>query len=210
MSTDYRDRAAAGEALADRLAPAYAGRDDVTVLGLVRGGMPVAAVVARRLAAPLEALVVRKLGVPGAEEVGFGAVGPAGVVVWNEEIASQLPGSTIKVVLHQERAELARREQRYRGGRAPLALAGRVAIVVDDGLATGATARAAVAVARRLRAASVVLAVPVAAAAALGTVREVADEVVCPLVPAEFGAVSRHYQWFRQVTDEQVANLLTA
>lgn len=210
MPTGYRDREAAGEVLADRLATAYAGRADVTVLGLVRGGVPVAAVVARRLAAPLEVLVIRKLGVPGAEEVGFGAVGPAGVVVWNQEIASQLPGATIKVVLHQERAELSRREQRYRGDRAPLALAGRVAILVDDGLATGATARAAVAVARALRAASVVLAVPVAAAEALEAVRKIADAVVCPLVPAEFGAVSRHYRWFRQVTEEQVAELLTA
>jgi predicted phosphoribosyltransferase len=207
VRTGYRDRAAAGEALAERLA-GYAGRGGMIVLGLVRGGVPVAAVVARRLAAPLDVLVVRKLGVPGAEEVAFGAVGPGGVIVRNEEIASQLPPATVRVVQHQEESELHRREQLYRAGRPPLDLAGRTAIVVDDGLATGATARAAVSVARRLDAATVVLAVPVAAPAALALLRKAADEVVCPLAPAEFGAVSRYYDRFGQVTDDEVIALL--
>jgi putative phosphoribosyl transferase len=205
--TRYRDRAAAGEVLADQLT-AYAGRDDVVVVGLVRGGVPVAAAVARRLAAPLDVLVVRKLGVPGAEEVAFGALGPGGVIVRNQEIAGELPAAKIQVVLRQEEAELHRRERLYRAGRPPLDLAGRTAIVVDDGLATGATARAAVAVARRLGAGSVVLAAPVAAPEACARIREVADEVVCPLVPAEFGAVSRYYDRFRQVTDDEVIALL--
>jgi putative phosphoribosyl transferase len=206
--TRYRDRAAAGEVLADQLT-AYAGRADVVVLGLVRGGVPVAAAVARRLAAPLDVLVVRKLGVPGAEEVAFGALGPGGVIVLNKEIAGDLPEAKVQAVQRREESELDRREQLYRAGRPPVSLAGRTAIVVDDGLATGATARAAVAVARRLDAAAVVLAAPVAAPEAVARVREAADEVVCPLAPAEFGAVSRYYDRFGQVTDGEVIALLS-
>lgn len=207
MSAGYRDRSAAGQALAEHLA-AYAGRDDVIVLGLVRGGVPVAMAVAERLGAPLDVLVVRKLGVPWAAEVAFGAMGPGGVVVRNEEIAGQLPEGDIAVVRRREEAELRRRERLYRAGRGPLDLAGRTAVVVDDGLATGATARAAVAVARKLGAAAVVLAAPVGSPEAVAAVREVADEVVCPLSPAGFGAVSRYYDRFEQVTDDQVMAML--
>ncbi|HEY8471093.1 MAG TPA: phosphoribosyltransferase family protein [Natronosporangium sp.] len=207
MRTRYRDRAAAGEALADQLT-AYAGRSDVIVLGLVRGGVPVAAVVARRLGVPLDVLVVRKLGVPGAEEVAFGAVGPGGVTVLNEPIARELPPARVQAVRELAEAELERREQRYRAGRPPLRLTGKTAIIVDDGLATGATARAAVAVARQLDAASVVLAAPVAAPEAVRKLRKVADEVVCPLVPLDFGAVSRYYDRFTQVSDDEVSALL--
>lgn len=207
VRTGYRDREAAGEVLAGQLSQ-YAGRDDVTVLGLVRGGVPVAAVVADLLAAPLDVLVVRKLGVPGAEEVAFGALGPGGVMVRNEEIATRLADDEIGRVQRREAAELERRERLYRAGRGPLDLTGRVAIVIDDGLATGATARAAVAVARELGAARVVLAAPVAAPDALALVRAVADEVVCPLAPAQFGAVSRYYGQFGQVTDDEVVGLL--
>lgn len=207
MRTGYRDRAAAGGVLAELLAH-HAGRSDVIVLGLVRGGVPVAAVVADRLAVPLDVLVVRKLGVPGAEEVAFGALGPGGVVVRNEDIAARLPAEQIAWVLRREQAELARRERLYRAGRGPLELAGRTAIVVDDGLATGATARAAVAVARRLGAGTVVAAVPVAAPDALAQLRAVADEVACPLAPAQFGAVSRYYDRFGQVGDDEVVALL--
>lgn len=205
----YRDRTEAGQALAARLST-YAGRTDVTVLGLVRGGVPVAAAVAQELDAPLDVLVVRKLGVPGAPEVAFGAVGPNGVVVRNEPLAEQLPPREATAVQERAEAELTEREQRYRGGRDRLELTGQVAIVVDDGLATGATARAAVAVARSLGATRVVLAAPVAAPDALALVREVADEVVCPLAPAGFGAVSRYYRRFDQITDEQVADQLAA
>jgi predicted phosphoribosyltransferase len=207
MRSNYRDRAAAGEVLAEHLA-CYAGRADVIVLGLVRGGVPVAAVVSARLAAPLDVLVVRKLGVPGAEEVALGALGPGGVLVRNEAIARQLPEAQIEAVRRRESAELERRERLYRAGRPPLELAGRVAIIVDDGLATGATARAAVAVARKLVAAWVVLAAPVAARDALTQLRAAADEVVCPLVPTLFRAVSRYYDRFGQVSDDEVVGLL--
>ena len=145
----YRDRRAAGAALAEHLA-GYAGRDDVVVLGLVRGGVPVAAEVARRLGAPLDVLVVRKLGVPWAPEVAFGALGPGGVRVLNEEIAARLPRPAVAGVVRHEAGELARRERRYRARRPAIELDGKVALLVDDGLATGASARAAVAVAREL------------------------------------------------------------
>lgn len=203
----YPDRVAAGEHLAVLLGP-YAGRDDVTVLGLVRGGVPVAAVVAERLGAPLDVLVVRKLGVPGAAELAFGAVGSGGVTVYNEEIAHLLAESDIESVRRREEDELHRREERYRTGRPPVDLAGRTAIVVDDGLATGATARAAVPVARALGAVRVVMAAPVGAPDAVARLGRVADEVVCPVAPADFGAVSRYYDRFEQVSDAEVAALL--
>ncbi|QSB14385.1 phosphoribosyltransferase [Natronosporangium hydrolyticum] len=207
MATTYPDRAAAGAVLAAHL-PEYADRDDVIVLGLVRGGVPVAAAVADQLAAPLDVLVVRKLGVPGAPELAFGAIGPGGVLVRNEEIAAQLTAEEITTVQHQEEAERSRREERYRSGRGPLALSGRVAIVVDDGLATGATALAAVTVARALGAERVVLAAPVAAPEALDRLRQAADEIVCPLAPPNFGAVSRFYDTFDQTSDAEVTALL--
>jgi predicted phosphoribosyltransferase len=207
MRDSYPDRIAAGEELADALA-AYAGREDVTVLGLVRGGVPVAATVAARLGAPMDVLVVRKLGVPRAPELAFGALGPGGVVVLNEEIAAYVPAREIAAVRQAEEAELYRREQVYRSGRPPLDLTGRVAIIIDDGLATGATARASVPVARALGAERVVMAAPVGAPDAVARVREVADEMVCPMTPPDFGAVSRYYDWFPQVTDAEVMALL--
>jgi predicted phosphoribosyltransferase len=203
----YPDRIAAGEELADALT-AYAGREDVTVLGLVRGGVPVAAAVAARLGAPMDVLVVRKLGVPRAPELAFGALGPGGVVVLNEEIAAYVSAREIAAVRQAEEAELYRREQVYRAGRPPLDLTGRVAIIIDDGLATGATARASVPVARALGAERVVMAAPVGAPDAVARVREVADEMVCPMTPPDFGAVSRYYDWFPQVTDAEVMALL--
>lgn len=207
MSATYPDRAAAGETLAGRLL-AYQGRPDVTVLGLVRGGVPVAAVVAGRLGVALDVLVVRKLGVPWAPELAFGAVGPGGVVVYNPEVADHLTDQEIERVRRREEAELLRREQLYRGGRPPLDLTGRTAIVVDDGLATGATARAAVKVTRTLAAARVVVAVPVGSVEAVAALEKLADEVVCPLIPPDFGAVSRYYDRFPQTTDAEVTALL--
>ncbi len=186
----------------------YANRTDVVVLGLVRGGVPVAARVARALHAPLDVLVVRKLGVPWSPEVAFGAVGPGGVSVHNPEVESYLSPADVASVTRSEADELVRREARYRGGRPALSLTGRVAIIVDDGLATGATARAAVAVARQMGAASVVVAVPVGAADSLAVLRAEADDVVCPMVPPMFGAVSRFYRSFPQTTDEEVVHLL--
>jgi predicted phosphoribosyltransferase len=205
----YADRAEAGDRLAAELR-GYANRDDVVVLGLVRGGVPVAARVAAALQAPLDVMVVRKLGVPWSPEVAFGAVGPGGVAVHNPEVERYLSTADVESVTRTESEELVRREERYRGDRPPLSLDGKVAIIVDDGLATGATARAAVAVARRLGAARVVVAVPVGAPDAVATLRNEADEVVCPLTPAGFGAVSRFYEQFPQTTDEEVIALLAA
>jgi predicted phosphoribosyltransferase len=205
----FRDRAEGGAALAELLS-AYRGRPDVRVLGLVRGGVPVAAVLADRLGAPLDVLVVRKLGVPSMPEVAFGALGPGGIQVINEDVAAHIDPRAMAEVARAETAELVRREAVYRAGRPPLDLTGRTALIADDGLATGATARAAVGVARALGARRVVLAAPVGAADSVRLVAKVADEVVCPLAPAAFGAVSRYYSDFHQVTDAEVARLLAA
>jgi putative phosphoribosyl transferase len=179
------------------------------VLGLVRGGVPVASAVADALRLPLDALVVRKLGVPWAPEVAFGALGPAGVQVLNQQVSSRLTAAEIASVIQQESAELVRRERIFRSGRPPLDLTGRDALVIDDGLATGATARAAVEVARRLGAERVVLAVPVGSSQAVQHLNSVADEVVCPWVPRDFDAVSRFYTSFPQVSDGEVVALLS-
>ncbi|MEO3927418.1 phosphoribosyltransferase family protein [Micromonosporaceae bacterium B7E4] len=208
MNATYRDRAEAGTALADRLT-SIAGDPDVVVLGLVRGGVPVAAAVAERLGAPLDVLVVRKLGLPEAPEVAFGAVGPGGLRVLNEEIADRLDPEEVDAVVRAETAELERRERLYRKDRPPLRLDGRIAVIVDDGLATGATARAAVGVGRQLGARRVVLAVPVGAPQAYEIVSRAADEVVCPERPADFGAVSRYYDDFHEVSDAEVVAALT-
>lgn len=207
MNTTYRDRAAAGAALAEALV-SYVDRPEVLVLGLVRGGVPVAAAVAVRLRAPLDVLVVRKLGVPWAPEVAFGALGPGGVHVFNDDIARRLDRADVDAVIRREAIELARREQLYRGTRPPIQLAGRTAVIVDDGLATGATARVAVAVARRLGAQRVVIATPVGSPEAVAQLAHEADEVVCPVAPPGFGAVSRFYRDFRQVDDRTVVRLL--
>jgi putative phosphoribosyl transferase len=208
----YADRRAAGEMLARRLR-AYAGPaasgSPAVALGLVRGGVPVAAAVAAALQLPLDAMVVRKLGVPWAPEVAFGALGPAGVQVLNKQVTSGLSAAEIEAVVRQESAELARREQIFRADRPPLDLTGSVALVIDDGLATGATARAAVEGARRLGAVRVVLAVPVGSDQAVRHLAEVADEVVCPWVPRHFDAVSHFYTSFPQLDDPEVVALLS-
>ncbi|GAA3229271.1 phosphoribosyltransferase [Dactylosporangium siamense] len=202
----FRDRQEAGAALA-ALLTGYADRPDVIALGLVRGGMPVAAEVASRLRIPLDAMVVRKLGVPWAPEVAFGAIGPGGVQVLNTEI--RLEPHEMAPIIRHETAELRRRDRLFRIGRDPLDLTGRVALIIDDGLATGATAGAAIAVAKALSAARVVLAVPVGATQALERLAHTADEVVCPLMSEYFGAVSRYYDDFHQVPDAEVARLLS-
>jgi putative phosphoribosyl transferase len=203
----YVDREQAGDVLGTHLR-AYAGRPDVIVLGLVRGGVPVAARVATALGAPLDVLVIRKLGVPWAPEVAFGALGPGEVIVHNREVESHLSPAEMQAVVEGEAAELVRREVRYRAHRPPPAVADRVAIIVDDGLATGATARAAVGVVRQLGAARVVVAVPVGAPDSLAALALQADEVVCPLSPPGFGAVSQYYATFPQVDDDEVIALL--
>jgi putative phosphoribosyl transferase len=207
--TTYRDRADAGRALSDRLT-ALVGEPDVVVLGLVRGGVPVARVVAERLGAPLDVLVVRKLGMPWAREVAFGALGTGGVQVLNDAVASRLSSDDIAEVSQREQAELERRERLYRGGRPPLDLTGRTAVIVDDGLATGATARAAVEVTRQLGADRVVVAVPVGAQEAYELLAAEADQVICAQRPPDFGAVSVYYDDFHEVSDEEVTEALTA
>jgi predicted phosphoribosyltransferase len=203
--TRYRDRTEAGAHLAAELVAT--GYPAPAVLGLVRGGVPVAAPVARALGVALDVLVVRKLGVPWLPEVAFGALGPGGVRVLNPSIASKLDQSEIDEVTAVEAAELSRREHVYRPGKPPPTLAGHTAILVDDGLATGATARAAVRIARDLGAERVVVAVPVGSEPAVEWVGRDAI-VVCPLVPPDFVAVSRAYHEFPQVSDAEVIDLL--
>lgn len=202
----YRDRREAGATLAARLG-SYAGRDDVTVLGLARGGMPVAAEIASRLGTALDVLVVRKLGIPWAPEIAFGALGPDDVLM-RTELADRLGDDEIAQVVDTERAELARRDRLYRSGRPPTTLTDRVAVLTDDGLATGATARAAIGTVRHHGAARVVLAVPVSAPAAVKLLRRDVDELVCPLVPDWFEAVGQFYRDFHQVSDAEVQGLL--
>ncbi|MBQ1074058.1 phosphoribosyltransferase [Micromonospora sp. C31] len=207
--TTYRDREEAGRALADRLT-ALIGEPDVIVLGLVRGGVPVARVVAERLGVPLDVLVVRKLGMPWTPEVAFGALGPDDVRVLNDAVASGLTEDDVAEVVRREQAELERRERLYRAGRPPLDLTGRTAVIVDDGLATGATARAAVQVARHLGARRVVVAVPVGSQEAYEMLAAEADQVVCAQHPPEFMAVSAYYEDFHELSDSEVTEALTA
>ena len=202
----FADRAEAGRRLGDRLAAVLGPVRDpagVVVLGLPRGGVVVAAEVARRLGVPLDAFIVRKLGVPGQPELAMGAIATGGVVVRNDAVidSRRLTPDQVAAVVDTERAELARRERAYRGDRPPLDAAGRLAIVVDDGLATGATARAALRALRGLQPARLVLAVPVAPRdAAVGD----ADLLVALARPWPFGAVGRYYRDFAATTDDEV------
>lgn len=208
--TTYLNRRDAGRKLARQLT-AYADRDDVTVLGLPRGGVVTAAAVAEGLDAPLDVFCVRKLGVPWHEELAMGAVASGGVRVFNDDVVLRLniQPEEIEKVAGRELAELARREAAYRGDRPPLDLDGRVAILVDDGVATGATARAAARAVRGLMPARVVLAVPVGPPRVEVEFAEAVDELVCPLTPRGFDAVGRWYVDFRPTTDDEVRELLT-
>jgi predicted phosphoribosyltransferase len=204
----YRDRRAAGRILGERLG-ALDGRSDVVVLGLPRGGVPVAWEVARRLAAPLDVFVVRKLGLPGHEELAMGAIASGGVRVLNPEVvASGVGRDEIEQVTAREQRELERRERLFRGDRPPLPVAGRMVILVDDGLATGSTMRAAVRALRRQDARRIIVAVPVGAASTCAELREEADEVVCLATPEPFRAVGLWYDDFSQTTDDEVRELL--
>lgn len=208
----FADRADAGRRLAARLmtGPPTARTGGVVVLGLPRGGVPVAYEVATALQAPLDVILVRKLGVPYQPELGMGAVGEDGARVVNDEIVrlAQVRDSELAAVEARERAELQRRARRYRGERPRVDLAGRTAIVVDDGIATGSTAKAACEVARAHGAAHVVLAAPVAPAAAVAELRAYADEVVVLDTPEPFYAIGEFYRDFTQTSDETVVNLL--
>jgi putative phosphoribosyl transferase len=205
----FHDRKEGGRLLAERLSR-YAGRDDVLVLGLPRGGVPVAYEVARALRAPLDVFVVRKLGVPGQPELALGAVASSGVRVLNEEVVAAvgLDEQAIEQVSERELAEVARREREYRGARAPPELRGKVVILVDDGLATGASMRAAALAARQLGPKQVVVAVPVAADQTCDEFRDHVDEVVCAFTPEPFYAVGLWYENFEQTNDEEVRQLL--
>jgi putative phosphoribosyl transferase len=209
MSTPiFRNRLHAGRALAAHLA-AYAGRDDVQVLALPRGGVPVAFEVAQALGAPLDVLVARKLGVPQHSEYAMGAVA-RGVLVIDEDLLQRisLDRALLQAVIDDEQRELERRERLYRGDRPPLVLRGRTAILVDDGLATGATMRAAARALRAMGPARSVVAVPVAAADTCAALREEADEVVCAATPEPFRAVGCWYEDFSQTGDGEVRELL--
>lgn len=201
----YADRGEAGRVLAQALA-AYAGLPEVRILALPRGGVPVAREIACALRAPLDVFVVRKLGVPWHGELAMGALASGGVRVLNADVIGQLGigADEVEAVAERESRELARREAAYRGKRPPLAVAGRILVLVDDGVATGATLRAALQALRQGGPARVVVAVPVAPADTLARLREEADEVVCPLVPAGFQAIGQWYDDFSQTSDEEV------
>ncbi|MGZ3352089.1 MAG: erythromycin esterase family protein, partial [Xanthobacteraceae bacterium] len=205
----FRDRREAGRVLAEKLA-AFSNRPDVLVLALPRGGVPVAYEVARALGAPLDVFVVRKLGVPGYEELAMGAVATGGVRVLNDQLVERLgiPEHIIDAVAARERRELARRERLYRGGRSPPDVRGRTVILVDDGLATGATMHAAIQALRQQNPARIVVAVPTASPETCEEMKARADDVICAITPEPFHAVGRWYQDFSQTTDEEVAALL--
>jgi len=203
----YDNRQQAGQRLAQALS-AWRGRQDLIVLALPRGGVPVAAEVARFLGAPLDVLVVRKLGHPGQEEYAMGAIASGGVRVRAEPGDWPVTPSVLEEIVQREQAELQRREHSYRGNRPAPSLQGRPVLLVDDGLATGATMSAAVQAVRMQAPSRIGVAVPVASREALASVGTLADEVICPLVPESFHAVGLWYRDFDQTGDEEVRRLL--
>lgn len=205
----FRDRHDGGQQLAAKLKK-YANRPDVLVLALPRGGVPVAYEVAKQLGVPLDIFLVRKLGVPGYEELAMGAIASGGVRVINEDVVRymDIPGEVIDAVAADEQRELERRERAYRDGRLPPDVKGRVVILIDDGLATGSTMRAAAAALRKQGPASIVVAVPVAAPQTCDEFRNEVDEIVCAVTPEPFRGVGLWYEDFSQTTDEEVRDLL--
>jgi len=210
MERAFLNRAEAGRQLAEKL-DKYAGRKDVIVLGLPRGGVPVAYEVAKRLRAPLDVFIVRKLGVPGFEELAAGAIASGGVRVLNEEVMRAIPyaDEAIEAVTARETTELERRERIYREGRPSPELRDRVVILVDDGLATGATMRAAVKALRQRGVAQIVVAVPVGPPDTCREIEQEADETICLSTPPFFQAVGQYYEDFSQTSDEDVRELLS-
>lgn len=205
----FANRRHAGKKLATQLA-GYASRSDVLVLALPRGGVPVAFEVARALRAPLDVFLVRKLGVPGHEELAMGAIATGGVRVLNEEVTSRIhiPSSVIDEVARREEQELERRERLYRGDRTPPSVQGRTVILIDDGLATGSTMRAAATALRKMQPSKIIVAVPIAAAETCADLRSEVDEVICGATPEPFMAVGAWYSDFEQTTDQEVRELV--
>jgi predicted phosphoribosyltransferase len=205
----FRDRIDAGRRLAEHLLE-FANRSDVVVLGLPRGGIPVAAEIAKRLSAPLDVFLVRKLGVPSQPELAMGAIAEGGVEVLSRELIDDLgvPPALVEQVAVRERLELERRDAAYRGSRPRLDVRDRIVIVADDGLATGSTMLAAVRALRQQSPAQIVVAVPVGARETCTALQQEADRVVCAVTPAPFSAVGLWYDEFRQTSDEEVAHLL--
>src|SRR5436853_5489176 len=208
-SVIFQNRKDAGQQLAARLS-SYAGRSDVVVLALPRGGVPVAYEVAKEVSAPLDIFLVRKLGVPGYEELAMGAIASGGTRVINDDVVRYLniPGEVIDAVAMEEQRELERRERTYRDNRPPPNVRGRVVILVDDGLATGSTMRAAAAALRKQEPAQIVVAVPVSAPETCEQLRQEVDEIVCAATPEPFRGVGLWYEDFSQTTDEEVRELL--
>jgi predicted phosphoribosyltransferase len=207
----FHDRSEAGRVLAAELA-GYAGRTDLLVLALPRGGVPVAYEVARALAAPLDVFIVRKLGLPGHEEFAMGAIASGGIRLINEDIVREfgVTDAEIAAAMAAEEQEMERRERRYRRARPRPTITGRTVILVDDGLATGSTMRAAVLALRAESPAAIVVAVPVAARETCDDLRGLVDDVVCAETPDPFHAVGLWYEDFAQTTDEEVQYLLSA
>ncbi len=206
----FRDRAAAGQTLAAALA-AWREQADVLVLALPRGGVPVAYEIASALALRLDLLLVRKLGTPGHQELAMGAIASGGVQVLNEDVIRRLhiPPAAIDAAVQEQVLELQRRDLAYRGERPAPAVAGQRVILVDDGLATGATMRAAIAAVRQQAPARIVVAVPVASVETLAMLRPLVDQLICPLTPAPFFSIGQWYRDFTQTTDEEVKTLLS-
>ena len=209
MLLPYKNRTQAGRELAEALRP-YANRPDVLILALPRGGVPVAYEVAKALNTPLDLMLVRKLGLPGHEELAVGAIATGGIRVLNTEVIQGLaiPEAQIEWIAAAELQELRRREKAYRGERPSLEVQGRCVILIDDGLATGATMQAAIAAIRQQRPAEIVVAVPVAPPDTVALLREQADAVICPATPELFLGVGRWYEDFTQITDAEVRDLL--
>jgi putative phosphoribosyl transferase len=209
MESVFDNRVDAGRALAGLLG-AYAGRDDVLVLGLPRGGVPVGFEVARALDADLDVLVVRKLGVPIQPELAMGAIASGGAFFLDDDIVryTGVSPAELDAVIERERNELARRESAYRGARGPLDVEGRIAILVDDGMATGATMKAAAMALRERKPARIVAALPVAPADSDAQIERVVDEFVCAMRPRNFFGVGQFYIDFSQTSDDEVSELL--
>jgi putative phosphoribosyl transferase len=209
MTDQFVDRTEAGKLLATRLTH-YTGRQDTIVLALPRGGVPVAFEIARALSAPLDVFLVRKLGLPGQEELAMGAIATGGVRVLNRDVVAYLaiPQRVIDTVTQQEQQELERRERLYRGDRPAPELRGATVILVDDGLATGSTMRAAIVALKKLQPACIVVAIPVAPPSTVEELQSEVDEVVCLFTPEPLDGVGRWYQDFSQTADQEVRSLL--